>query len=128
MRVYLQALGCRLNEAELNRWADGFVRAGHGLAASAEGADVVVLNTCAVTTEAVRKSRRLVQRLRRLNPKARLVVSGCHATLAPQEVAATLGADLVVGNADKDRLVEIALARLGLEAGPSPGPAPVFLF
>ena len=60
MRVHLKALGCRLNEAELERWADGFQRQGHNVTRNLENADVVVINTCAVTQEAVRKSRQLL--------------------------------------------------------------------
>ncbi|HPE61583.1 MAG TPA: tRNA (N(6)-L-threonylcarbamoyladenosine(37)-C(2))-methylthiotransferase MtaB [Thiolinea sp.] len=104
MKVHLKALGCRLNEAELERWSGDFLAAGHHIAAEVHEADVVVLNTCAVTTEAGSKSRRLMNRLYRENPAARLVVSGCHATLQPDEVARSLGVDLVVPNATKDRL------------------------
>ena len=104
MKVHLKALGCRLNEAELERWSGDFLAAGHHIAAEAHEADVVVLNTCAVTTEAGSKSRRLMNRLYRQNPAARLVVSGCYATLQQDEVARSLGVDLVVPNAAKDRL------------------------
>jgi threonylcarbamoyladenosine tRNA methylthiotransferase MtaB len=75
----------------------------------------VVVNTCAVTEEAVRKSRKLMHRARRRNPNARLVVTGCYASLD-----STLeGVDLVVPNRDKERLVEIAQQRLGLDWTPA---------
>ncbi|MFO1351318.1 MAG: radical SAM protein [Gammaproteobacteria bacterium] len=109
MLVHLQTLGCRLNEAELERWARDFRSAGHTISASAAEADLVVLNTCAVTGEAARQSRQFARRLRRDNPRAKLVVSGCYASLHPQ-AAAELGVDLVVANQDKDRLVDIARA------------------
>ncbi|MCP5141366.1 MAG: tRNA (N(6)-L-threonylcarbamoyladenosine(37)-C(2))-methylthiotransferase MtaB [Chromatiales bacterium] len=129
-RVHLEALGCRLNEAELEQWSNGFREAGFKMVSLAEEADLVVLNTCAVTAEAVRKSRKHIARLHRANPHAQLVVSGCHASLSPQEVEATLGVDLVVANADKDRLVDIAIDRLDLEAMPAmatePGDAALF--
>ena len=112
MKIHLKALGCRLNEAELETWAREFARLGHRVVDEDEPADLVVLNTCAVTGEAARKSRNLIKRLHRGNPSARLVVSGCHATLAPEEVADTLGVDLVVPNADKDALVHRALEGL----------------
>ncbi|MBP9604755.1 MAG: tRNA (N(6)-L-threonylcarbamoyladenosine(37)-C(2))-methylthiotransferase MtaB, partial [Chromatiaceae bacterium] len=57
MRVNLQALGCRLNEAELETWARQFQQLGHQVTPDETGADLVVVNTCAVTQEAVRKSR-----------------------------------------------------------------------
>ncbi len=95
MRVFLKALGCRLNEAELQLWGQQFLDAGHQLSAM-EKADLLVLNSCAVTGEAARKSRQSIRRLHRENPTARLVVTGCYASLNESEAAAILGVDLVV--------------------------------
>ncbi|MGI2323180.1 MULTISPECIES: tRNA (N(6)-L-threonylcarbamoyladenosine(37)-C(2))-methylthiotransferase MtaB [unclassified Methylococcus] len=117
MRINLQSLGCRLNEAELESWAREFQAAGHRLVSETGDADLIVLNSCAVTAEAVRKSRQMIRRTQRLSPRARLVLSGCYATLHGDEAAA-LGVDLVVSNADKSRLVEIAARELALEAMP----------
>ncbi|QJD30366.1 tRNA (N(6)-L-threonylcarbamoyladenosine(37)-C(2))-methylthiotransferase MtaB [Methylococcus geothermalis] len=129
MRIHLQTLGCRLNEAELESWAREFQAGGHRLVDEAVDADVVVLNSCAVTAEAVRKSRQTIRRAQRHNPRARLVLSGCYATLHRDEAAA-LGVDLVIGNADKSRLVEIAGRELDLVAMPEfstePGEAALF--
>ena len=125
MRVFLQALGCRLNEAELESWSRDCRERGFSLASSAEQADLVVINTCAVTGESVRKSRQLIRRAHRGNPQAKLVVSGCYASLSPEDMAAELGVDLVVPNPDKDRLISIAAERLDLpvmpEAATEPG-------
>jgi len=118
MRVLLKTLGCRLNEAELETWSRDFQARGHLLTHNLEDADLVVVNTCAVTGEAVRKSRKLLRRAQRDNPKAKLVVSGCYATLDPTESSETLGVDLVVDNQHKDRLVEIACQKLDLHAMP----------
>ena len=118
MRVHLQALGCRLNEAELETWARDFRARGIELARDLEDADLVVVNTCAVTQESVRKSRNLVRRAHRRNPRARLIMSGCYAALSPEQAAAELGVDLVVGNHEKDRLVEIAQRELALPVMP----------
>lgn len=117
MQVALTALGCRLNEAELERWAAGFQAAGHRLVQTMEEADLVVVNTCAVTGEAVKKSRQLLRRARRRNAQAKLVVSGCYATLQP-EVAQDEDIDLLVSNADKERLVDIVGQKLALETAP----------
>ena len=62
-----------------------------------------MLNSCAVTFDAARKSRQLIRRIHRENPQAKLVVSGCYATLNQQEAESLLGVDLVVSNKDKDR-------------------------
>ena len=106
MRVHLKALGCRLNEAELEQWGQALLLAGHDLTESAAGADLLVINPCAVTAEAVRKSRQAINRLHRDNPDARLVVTGCYASLSKAAVQAALGVDLVLDNADKDQLVQ----------------------
>jgi len=109
VRVNFQALGCRLNEAEVETWASQFLQRGHQLTADAADADVVVFNSCAVTASADRKSRQQIGRLQRGNPRARLVVTGCHASLNREQVERYLGVDLVIDNRDKDRLVERTL-------------------
>ena len=106
MHVYLTSIGCRLNEAEIATWARAFQLAGHTIVTRPADADVLIFNTCAVTAEAARKSRQFVQRLHRQNPSARLVVTGCYATLEPQRLAQLLGVDLVIPNQEKDQLVE----------------------
>lgn len=106
MDVFLATLGCRLNEAELEQWSRALAGGGHRVVDAAERAQVMVLNSCAVTAEAARKSRKEIGRLHRANPSARLVVTGCFAALEPDRAAALAGVDLVVGNADKDALVE----------------------
>lgn len=104
MNIHLKALGCRLNEAELEQWSRDFSAEGHVIVKQPDEADVVVVNTCAVTTEATKKSRKLMNRLHRENPQSKLVVSGCYATLEEQQVAERLGVDLVVNNQQKDQL------------------------
>ncbi len=110
MRVYLRSLGCKLNQSEVEALARRFIAAGCQVVTDVEEADLCVVNTCAVTHIAARKSRRLIRRLHRANPKARIVVTGCYAELFPHEVAKIEGVDLIVSNADKERLVE----RLGI--------------
>ncbi len=85
-----ETLGCRLNEYE--SMAISELAANHGLG------DAVIVNTCAVTAEAARKSRQLVRSSARKNPDARLVVTGCAAQIEPEEFSALEGVDAVVGN------------------------------
>jgi threonylcarbamoyladenosine tRNA methylthiotransferase MtaB len=118
MRIHLKTLGCRLNEAELETWSRQFQALGHRMTQHAEEADLLVVNTCAVTEEAVRKSRKLLGRAGRQNPNARLVVSGCYASLDPGASAEAQGVDLVIDNRDKDRLVEIVSRELDLKTMP----------
>ena len=129
-RVKLYSLGCRLNEAELEDWGARFEQAGLSVVADHQPADLVVVNTCAVTREAARKSRQLLRKAQRTQPEARLIVSGCLATLEHETLAQSLGADLIIDNADKDRLVELSLSALAIPTMPAlastemaPGPS-----
>lgn len=121
MQVYLESLGCRLNTAETELLARHFAGSGYEVIAAPEAADVIVLNSCAVTAQAARKSRHRLHTLHRLSPQARLAVVGCWAT-EDAALAATLpGVAWVIPNADKARAVEIIT---GIEAAPaawSPG-------
>ncbi|MCP3867928.1 MAG: tRNA (N(6)-L-threonylcarbamoyladenosine(37)-C(2))-methylthiotransferase MtaB [Gammaproteobacteria bacterium] len=119
MQIHLKTLGCRLNEAELETWSREFAALGHRITGNLIDADLVVINSCAVTGEAVRKSRKLMRKAHRSNPRAKLVVSGCFASLNPDETADTLGVDLVVENGEKDRLVEITSKKLELHTMPA---------
>jgi len=112
VNVYLQALGCRLNEAEREDWARRFRAAGCTVVCSPEDAHVLVLNSCAVTIPAAKQSRQYARRLHRRNPRARLVVTGCYAQLEKERVAALVGVDQVVGNDEKDRLVELVIGEM----------------
>ncbi len=113
MRIFLTTLGCRLNEAELESWSRGFHAKGIQLTANPDQASLVVVNTCAVTEEAVRKSRKLIRRVRRDNPHAKLVVSGCYSTLQPDLALNGDGIDLIVSNARKDQLPDIVSKAFG---------------
>jgi threonylcarbamoyladenosine tRNA methylthiotransferase MtaB len=119
MKVHLKTLGCRLNEAELETWAQAFQQSGHQITRQAESANLIVINSCAVTQDAARKSRHLIRKVHRENPAAKLVVSGCYATLNKEEAEQLLGVDLVVSNKDKDQLVELTLTELNLDTMPS---------
>ena len=130
MQIHLKTLGCRLNEAELESWAEGFESKGHRITDELEQADLLVVNTCAVTQEAVKKSRQIIRRTQRTNPKAKLVVSGCYASLDKNAQQDIPGIDLVVNNQKKDQLVDITLNELDFDSMPSmstePGEASIF--
>jgi len=118
LKVHLKALGCRLNEAELEHWSQQFQASGHKICSDQDEPDLLVLNTCSVTAAAGRKSRQLIRRLHRDNPTAKLVITGCHASLNAEETADQLGVDLVVSNAQKDNLASIAQQELSLPSMP----------
>jgi threonylcarbamoyladenosine tRNA methylthiotransferase MtaB len=121
---HVEHFGCRAARA------DGEAVGGHLRAAGLDegnpaAADVVVVNTCSVTAEADRAARAFIRRTHRLNPQARIVVTGCYAQRAPEELAAIAGVAAVVGNSYKALAPEIAL---GLAHQPNPSgntiPAP----
>lgn len=112
MKVYLQTLGCKLNESELEAWARDFAARGDEIVTDPRAADTIVLNTCTVTSQAARKSRNLTRHLARENTDAHIIVTGCYATMSPDQVRGLPNVALVVPNADKDRLVGLAGERL----------------
>ncbi|MEE9303156.1 MAG: tRNA (N(6)-L-threonylcarbamoyladenosine(37)-C(2))-methylthiotransferase MtaB [Thiotrichaceae bacterium] len=131
MNILLKALGCRLNEAELEQWARVFRSYNHQIVTDADEADIIILNSCAVTSDAGKKSRQLINRLYRTNPEAHIVVTGCYASLNLEEVAQTMGVDLVVSNADKDNLPKLVLEKFAVRTMPliamEPGATSLYL-
>ncbi|PJF31404.1 MAG: tRNA (N(6)-L-threonylcarbamoyladenosine(37)-C(2))-methylthiotransferase MtaB [Candidatus Thermofonsia Clade 1 bacterium] len=107
MKVHLKTLGCRLNQSEMDSLARQFVASGNALTDSPAEADLIVVNTCAVTQEAVRSSRQSIHRLHRANPQAQIAVTGCYAHLAPESVRQMAGVAYVVDNHAKESLVSI---------------------
>lgn len=104
MRIYLEQLGCRLNYSENDTLAARLRAAGHHMVSAPEEAQVIVLNTCAVTAQAAKKSRQLTGQLHRRNPQARIALTGCYATLQPDRAAALPGVTLVADNHQKEML------------------------
>ncbi len=106
-RFFVQNFGCRATQA------DGAALeaqlAGRGLAASdnRESADLVILNTCTVTAEADSDARSAIRRVHRENPAARILVTGCYAQRAPEELAKMPGVEWVVGNSHKTQIADV---------------------
>ncbi len=119
--VQFATLGCRLNEAETEHWAHQFNQAGATILHPTDvnsPADLIIINTCAVTADAVRKSRRLIRQLRHQYPHARCIVTGCAASLAFYQAGFQAECDVLIPNADKDQLVN--LVHHALQISPSP--------
>lgn len=108
MKVYLDTVGCRLNQSEIESYARQFHQAGHDLVPTPAQADLVVVNTCAVTAQAASDSRQKVRQAQRQGA-AQVVVTGCWSTLQPQAAAGLPGVSRVVPNQEKDRLVPLLL-------------------
>lgn len=117
MRVYLESLGCRLNAAEIEALARQFAGAGHEIIENPAHADLVVLNTCAVTAQAARKTRHRLRALHRRRPEADIAVTGCWTTEDLDRAKRFPGVRWVVPNPKK---VEAAAEILGVVSEPAP--------
>ena len=104
--VSFYTLGCKLNYSETSAIGRQFEAAGYQEVPFSDGADVVVINTCSVTEFADRKCRNVVRRAMKKNPAARIVVVGCYAQLKPAEISEIEGVDLVLGAAEKFRILD----------------------
>src|SRR5579871_311370 len=107
-RFFVQSFGCRATQADGAALERQLATQGLSQAHSAGEADVVVLNTCTVTAAADQDARASVRRIHRENPAAKIMVTGCYAQRAPQEIASLPGVTWVVGNSHKHRVAEIA--------------------
>lgn len=108
-RVAVTTLGCKANQYESGRMAMEFAANGCEVVEDADAADILVINTCTVTNIADHKSRRQIRRLKRNNPNAMVVATGCAAQIAPESLGAETGVDLVVPNREKAALVGAVL-------------------
>lgn len=105
---HVESFGCRANQSDGEAIAAGLNRRGLPEALNAESAGLVILNTCSVTAEADRTARAYIRRIRRGNPQARIVVTGCYAQRAPEEMAELEGVDTVIGNSHKALVPQVA--------------------
>jgi threonylcarbamoyladenosine tRNA methylthiotransferase MtaB len=106
-KVAFETLGCRLNQAETALLQDRFLARGYALASAPEDADLYVLHTCTLTSEATAKCRRRLRSVVRRNPDTCIAAIGCYAQTDAEALAAIDGVDFVVGTADKLRLADI---------------------
>lgn len=104
MKIYLDTIGCRLNQAEIEYYARQFRAAGHELVAEAAQADLAVVNTCTVTAAAASDSRQKIRQVARAGA-GEIVATGCWASLQPGEAGGLPGVSRVVPNLEKDSLV-----------------------
>ncbi len=107
MKVSLITLGCRSNAFDTELMANYFKCKGYELVNDQEKADIYIINTCTVTSEADRSSRQAIHRAKRKNPKALVVATGCYAQVNPQALSSMQDVDMVVGNSHKHRIVEL---------------------
>ena len=119
----IENFGCRATEADATALRRELLAGGLAVAGDPVSADVVVLNTCTVTAAADSQAREAVRKIRRKNPAARIVVTGCYAQRAPEELAAIEGVEWVIGNshqAEVPGVIRGLLARGANAAGAAP--------
>jgi len=104
--VAFYTLGCKLNYSETSSIGRLFEEAGYSEVGFKDGADIYVINTCSVTDFADKKCRQIVRRALKYSPDAKVVVVGCYAQLKPEEIADIEGVDLVLGAAEKFRILD----------------------
>ncbi len=107
-RFYIENFGCRATQADGAALERQFLERGLERAGTARDAEIVVLNTCTVTEGADKDARASIRRLQRVSPHCRILVTGCYAQRAPDELAALPGVTWVVGNSHKHQAAEIA--------------------
>jgi threonylcarbamoyladenosine tRNA methylthiotransferase MtaB len=105
-KVAFYTLGCKLNFSETSSIGRLFTDAGYKIVEFTEGADVYVINTCSVTDHADKKCRKVVKEALKYSPNAYITIVGCYAQLKPTEIAEIEGVDMVLGAAEKFRIVE----------------------
>jgi threonylcarbamoyladenosine tRNA methylthiotransferase MtaB len=106
-RFFVQNFGCRATQADGAALEAQLAGRGLEVAGERAEADLVILNTCTVTAEADSDARSTIRRVHRENPAARILVTGCYAQRAPEEISKMPGVDWVVGNSHKTQLAEI---------------------
>lgn len=105
MKVAFSTLGCRVNQYESEAMAEKFIREGYKVVDFDGFSDVYVINTCTVTNMGDKKSRQIIGRARRENPKAIIAVVGCYAQISSTEVSLIEGVNVVLGTRNKGDIV-----------------------
>jgi len=119
----IKTLGCKLNQYESEQMREQLQHLGYDIVDFDSPADLYVINSCTVTHQADRDTRRLARRVKRTNPSAFVVVTGCYAQVSGEELQSIPDIDLVCGMADKERISELVPAPTHAAAGHPPYPS-----
>lgn len=115
LKTAIYTLGCKVNYFEAEALKEEFRRQGFSITGDEENADVCVVNSCTVTHQAARKTRQLIRKLRKANPGALIVVTGCYSQVDPEEVALLPEVDLLTGTGEKLLVPELVKKKLAGE-------------
>ncbi len=105
--IAITTLGCKINQFESAAMSEALEQDGFSIVPFTEPADFYVINSCTVTAKTDAESRRLIRRAARLNPRARVVVTGCYAQMSAEELLKIPEVSLVLGNSEKRRIAEL---------------------
>lgn len=106
-RVAFYTLGCKVNQYETEAMEELFKNRGYEIVSNREEADIYIINTCTVTNLGDRKSRQFIRRAKKMNEDSIIAAVGCYSQIAPEEVEAIDGVDIVVGTTDRNRIVDL---------------------
>ena len=112
MKVAFITLGCKVNSYETDAISDLFVKRGASIVNIEEEFDACIINTCSVTNQATAKSRKMIRNAIKHNPNAIIAVIGCYSQMAPEEIDAINGVDIVLGNIDKSSVVDLVYEKV----------------
>ncbi len=109
MKASVNSIGCRLNQAEMRKLGWKLEEHGVDLVVDDNDSDFIIVNTCTVTAPAAADSRSRIRSAQKKNPAARIVVTGCWATMEPESAADLVGQQNVIPNHSKDHILHLAL-------------------
>lgn len=112
MNVYIYTLGCKVNQYESQEIGEMFEKSGSAVTNEPEKADIIIVNSCTVTAESVRKVRQAVRRLKKLQPKALMVLTGCASQAEPELLFDLKEVDLLLGNKNNKDIVKLTKSAL----------------
>ncbi len=107
MKVAFYTLGCKVNQYETQSMRELFIKKGHTAVSCDADFDVLVINSCTVTSESDRKTRQTLRRFRRENPNAVIILTGCMVQAFSEEAASLADADIIVGNTDVNKIISL---------------------
>jgi threonylcarbamoyladenosine tRNA methylthiotransferase MtaB len=107
MKIVVFTLGCKVNECESDSLIHGLKQMGHTVSDKLEIADLYIVNTCAITADAEKKSRQTSARVKRLNPNAKIIYTGCATQKNPESFLSKPNASLVTGVFQKDKILSM---------------------
>ena len=105
-KVAFYTLGCKVNQYETEALVELFEKEGYEVVDFSNKADIYIINTCTVTNLGDRKSRQMIRRAKKMNEDSIVVVTGCYAQTAPEEISNIEGVNIILGTNDRIRILE----------------------